>query len=503
MPAPLALLLCSVFVLGLLWVERRQSRDASVTSWIPTVYLLLVSSKPLAIWFGLPGDNETGSVLDRLVLAALALAGVAVLGWRGGRWTGALRGSGWLLALLAYMLVSTFWSDIPAIALKRWVRQAIVVIMALMVASERNPLQALASVLRRSAYVLIPFSIVLIKYYPGLGVDYASWSGLKMWVGVTLHKNSLSSVCTASVFFLLWATYRRWRDGLPVFRNLPGAADVAVLLLGLHLLKGAENAYSATSLVMFALGLSGLAGLHWLRRQNTTVPLLALLALLCFVIGYGVAAPFLGGSNVAAFSSALGRDATLTGRTETWAQLVPVAMSQPLLGSGFGSFWTTDRREFYRMSNGHNGYLDTILDLGFAGLAIYAAWLISCAWHFHRGLAKDYDWATLGICFVLMAAVQSIAESSFSSLTAILLAVIIAASFSTAVTSAAGDAPATRHTNRRVLRSRPARPVSSRGPSPKGLDNESTAGPVRSGSRRRPTPERSPGRPPLSAKDRA
>ena len=73
-----------------------------------------------------------------------------------------------------------------------------------------------------------------------------------------------------------------------------------------------------------------------------------MLALVVFVIGFGAAAPFVGGSNVAEFSSALGRDATLTGRTETWAALVPVVAQQPLLGCGFASFWTNERREFTR-----------------------------------------------------------------------------------------------------------------------------------------------------------
>ena len=51
---------------------------------------------------------------------------------------------------------------------------------------------------------------------------------------------------------------------------------------------------------------------------------MVLLALVVFLIGFGASAPFLGGSNLAVFSSTFGRDETLTGRTETWAELVPV-----------------------------------------------------------------------------------------------------------------------------------------------------------------------------------
>ena len=76
---------------------------------------------------------------------------------------------GWLLALLAYMLVSTIWSDITLIAFRRWAREAIVVIMALVIMSEANAAQALESVLRRSAYILVPFSLMLDQVLSGFG----------------------------------------------------------------------------------------------------------------------------------------------------------------------------------------------------------------------------------------------------------------------------------------------------------------------------------------------
>ncbi|MCK7480580.1 MAG: hypothetical protein M0C28_27650 [Candidatus Moduliflexus flocculans] len=34
------------------------------------------------------------------------------------------------------------------------------------------PRRAVESVLRRTTFILIPFSIVLIKYFPDYGVDY-------------------------------------------------------------------------------------------------------------------------------------------------------------------------------------------------------------------------------------------------------------------------------------------------------------------------------------------
>jgi len=65
----------------------------------------------------------------------------------------------------------------------------------MVIVSEVNPRQSLASLLRRCAYVLIPFSVVLIKYYPALGRQYGRWSGIEMWIGVTNQKNSLGILC--------------------------------------------------------------------------------------------------------------------------------------------------------------------------------------------------------------------------------------------------------------------------------------------------------------------
>jgi O-antigen ligase len=386
--------------------------------------MLSIGSRPLDSWFGQIADNESGSALDRLMLMGLIIAGMLVLVRRRYNCSNVLRRNAWLLILLAYMLVSTLWSDITLIALRQWFREVIVVIMALVIMSETDPRKALESVMRRSAYILIPFSLMLIKYYPALGVSYGRWSGGQAWIGVTDHKNSLGRLCMVSGFFLVWALHRRWRKPAPTFRRCQKWADVSVLLTTLFLLGGTEDAYSATAVAASALGLALFWALLLLQKLNTSLPRNVLLALVLFSIVFGVAAPFERGSNVAMFSATFGRNKTLTGRTDTWTELVPLVWSKPLLGCGFGSFWTTARRDFYQMSNGHNGYLDTLLELGSAGLALYVAWLMSCARKFHSALAENYEWASLTICYLIMALVYNATESTLNDLSQFVSAVV-------------------------------------------------------------------------------
>ncbi len=425
MPPVVALVLCTGCVLLLLRLERLESGDVSAASWIPALWLMAVSSKPLAIWFGMPGTNEGGSFLDQLLLLGLAGSGLAVLARRHYHSARALQADPWLLLLLAYTFLSAFWSDITLVSLRRWLRDGIVVIMALVVMSEGAPRKAIGSILRRATYILIPYSYLLIHYYPAMGRDYAHWSGLMMWTGVTLHKNGLGRLCLISVAFLLWDFHRRRGDAALSRGRYQKWADVVILLTSLYLLKGPDNAYSATALGTLAAGIVGYLGLLWVRRAGRDVPRVALLVIIFVLVVFGTAQPFVGGTGVANVSSGLGRDETLTGRTEIWAELVPVVKQQPVLGSGYASYWTTARRDLHLTTHGHNGYLDTLLDLGAVGLAVYTMWLLSCVRRLHGAFAEDFHWASLGTCVVLMAVVYNVTESALTSLSHELMATIV------------------------------------------------------------------------------
>lgn len=424
MLASLALLLCTAFVLFLLRLEKRASPRVSAVTWLPTLWLTSIACKPLGIWLGSRGNIEAGSLPDRLILTCIGVASIVVLARRRFDWKVVLRRHAWLLILLGYMLVSTIWSEMTLIALRRWFRDAIIVIVMLVLVSEANPREALESVLRRLAYMLIPFSLVLVKYYPALGRQYSRWSGTGVWTGVADDKNSFGRLCVLCAFFLGWSLYNRMRERQPRSRYL-GRADFLVLLLSLFLLTGAEK-NSATAMATFVIGIATYLVLVILRKRKVRIPKFALQFLVLFLIGYGTAAPFLGGTNLAIFSSALGRDATLTDRTEIWAAVIPRVSQHPWLGVGHGSFWTTQQRRLAQGTpHAHNGYLDILLEEGVVGLALYSAWLVACAGKLLAALAKDYEWSSLALSFLMMTLVSNATESSLNSFTELLVVVFV------------------------------------------------------------------------------
>lgn len=431
--AQLVLLACTACVIYLLRIEARASRDNSLALWIPTTWILIAASRPVPEWFINVGPghaviaNDSGSGLDELIFGALAVSAIVTLVRRRFDYRTCLRRNAWLMVLLGYILLSALWSDISLICLRRGIRELIAPLMAMVVISEARPTQALAGVLRRTAYVLLPFSIVLIKYFPDLGVQYGRWSGILMWCGVTAQKNELGRLCAISCLFLTFALYRYRKDRVrtPALRSQV-FADLLILSLGMFLLIGS---HSATSLVSLVLGSAIFFGCVLFRRLVLALPAMLLLAGVLGLIAFGVATPFLGGSDVASFTNSLGRDSTLTGRTEVWAAVIPERATRPLLGFGYGSFWTDARREMFDIPTAHNGYLDVMLELGVVGLLFYVSWLVSITGQMHRALTRDFTWAILGIAYLLVGLLYNTTESSLNSLSEYMTAITLFVSF--------------------------------------------------------------------------
>ena len=76
----------------------------------------------------------------------------------------------------------------------------------------------------------------------------------------------------------------------------------------------------------------------------------------------------------------IGKDATLSGRTQIWRAVMMSIWKHPLIGYGFHGFWTgqsgessnINLRVSWNPGFAHSGYLETWLGLGGVGLALFA-----------------------------------------------------------------------------------------------------------------------------------
>jgi exopolysaccharide production protein ExoQ len=423
MPPLLALTLVVGLVIILLRIERRRNADASFALWIPTLWVLICGSRPLGRWIvhGSSSDivaSQDGSTLDRVVLGALLAGALLVLFRRRMSWSRIATDNLVLVLLFGYLGISILWSDEPFVSFKRWTRAVEDMIMGLVVLSEGKPRQALESVLRRSAYVLLPISVVLIKYFPDLGRAYSRWSGMEMWTGVTTHKNTLGQLCAVSVLFLIWSLFCQARSNRMPRAKWAFYADVAVVLLGVHLTVGPGGAAtSATSLAVLIIGV----GMMALAYKGGEISRFLVRNLKSVTIVLSILYVALYDTVIEIGTSMLGRDETLTGRTEIWAPLIEFASQRPIFGVGYGGFGDSGGNEALvyqfgetmQLSGAHNGYLAVYVETGIVGLGFLALFILAYCERVQREFDYAFEWGALGLALLPITLLYNNSEASF------------------------------------------------------------------------------------------
>src|SRR5882762_6928245 len=184
----------SILLIG--YLIRRDSALAprpSPAVWIPTLWLLINGSRQPSQWLGLRSGSlgraiYEGSPTDEVVYGMLIVAGILVLAKRHVRVGQLTQNSSWIIVFFLYEGLSCVWSDFPFIASRRWIKASGDFVMVFVLFSDLYPARAITATIRRSGYVLIPLSVLLIKYYECMGRVVDDW-GRSYSTGVTLDKN--------------------------------------------------------------------------------------------------------------------------------------------------------------------------------------------------------------------------------------------------------------------------------------------------------------------------
>ena len=68
--------------------------------------------------------------------------------------------------------MSIGWSDYPDVAFKRWIKSLGDFVMVLIILTDRDRYAAIKRALTWTAFLLMPLSVLFIKFYPDLGRGY-------------------------------------------------------------------------------------------------------------------------------------------------------------------------------------------------------------------------------------------------------------------------------------------------------------------------------------------
>jgi O-antigen ligase len=359
-------------------------------------------------------SRDEGNPFNATIDLLLIMVAFAVLARRRLRWSQAVKENGWLFAFYVFWAVSVIWSDDPFVTFKRVFRDFGNVLMVLIVLTEREPADAIKAVCVRIAYICVPLSIVLWKYYPGVGRSFTGYNGsIQMVVGVTTHKNSLGMLVMVVALFLLWDILSRMKQTDPIGDKWGMAADVFTLMMAWYLLTVVN---SATSFVCVILG-SALLIAFMAPSFSTVRRRFEVYA----VAGFAVVGILSMTVDVkSAFFQAVERDETLTTRADMWPVLID-SQEDVLLGPGFNMFWSGERLKrlpeaYQNFLQAHNGYLETYLNGGVIGVTLLVIVLLSAYWRVRKRLAvRSPEWC-LKMVIIVVAFVHNWTEASFNKL---------------------------------------------------------------------------------------
>src|SRR5262249_28305683 len=150
----------------------------------------------------------------------------------------------------------------------RWFKGIGDLVMVLVVLTDRDRDAAIERLLTRCGFILIPLSVLFIKYYPDVGRSYNRWTWTYSFGGVTTNKNTLGMIC------MLFGVASVWR----VMGILSGKESGGRKLLahGLFLcmvgwLFYMANSVTSLSCLVLASGIIALAHTSMLRRRPNAI----------------------------------------------------------------------------------------------------------------------------------------------------------------------------------------------------------------------------------------
>jgi len=324
----------------------------------------IVPTRPWPSQIG--GDMAAGgdSLDTLLMLGMLGLATVVLIERR--HLALHLLARTWPLALtLAWFLASMAWADFPTLTLKRTAFLIIGYLIVLGLASGAHTPGQIPRVLAACFGGVILVNLVSVFVIPHLAVTDIGAAGMHG------QKNIAGVVAMIGVVVLILALLRvRARTtGLVVLLAL------AVALAFLVLTRSKTSLGLVAVFVAFVLPLA--AGLSFGRALGLALVLGAGLVVTLFLFISGLM-----GWGTPEMLEVLVGDPTFTSRTDIWAFVWDHISRNPVLGTGYGSFWDVgadndplrDAHSWLAtvslgiINQAHNGYLDVLLQAGVPGL---------------------------------------------------------------------------------------------------------------------------------------
>jgi exopolysaccharide production protein ExoQ len=314
-----------------------------------------------------------------------------------------------LLVYLVFAGASVLWAFRPEIAFIRFVQQVMIVTSIVL----PTMLAARTTDMMRGLFLCFAFASILNVFFVLDGTQTIVVIGaadahhmIRKYLGSPGYfrqKNQLGEFATTALLLSLHEIL------YPGRRRVLGIIGVGLAI---------SLIFSSDSKTALGLALISpiLAGLTLITRKITRIsPAIILLSIpLCYVVSSSISH-----YNMNLLSYKLYGDPTFTGRTVIWDFAQQEIERSPLLGWGYQSFWLVPGSPaaeapgywIKMMPEAHNGYYDTMLEMGYVGLAFLVIFIITTLHAIGRLADRDPPRAWLVLSLALFIILYNFLES--------------------------------------------------------------------------------------------
>jgi exopolysaccharide production protein ExoQ len=302
-------------------------------------------------WDFKQGDKLSAGLNILVISAGLSLA------WSGYRRTRRIGTGGWLLiALAGFLTLSGLWSIAPVLSARRGIQYLFWVLGVIGIAQSFDG-DSFLRLFGRVCAVCAVLSIAVLAVSPNNALMFDG-----VLRGVFAHKSVLGQAMSTGVLLSLYSLRAGSKTKL---------REAAILALFLVMTIASRSMTSLLTASVFAAAscIIALAGRGAAGRLSAIVITVIL-----------VPAAILGAVYPDIVLGMLGKDPTLTGRSDLWIFVDQAIAQKPILGWGLMAFWSSDNPLALAISDAlgwivpqaHNGLLELLLSVGIVGTLFFA-----------------------------------------------------------------------------------------------------------------------------------
>ena len=343
----------------------------------------------------------TSNVTNQIVFGGLFVCSIILLIPKKRELFSLIKREKFLTIFLIWCIVTIIWSKYPFVSFKRYVQYLVVITVCLSVFLHVKDYKQIIKIFKIILAVYLIVSLGTILTIPGAKDRFG------IWRGVAPHKNILGQISLISVIFF---TVIIKKD----YSLKSRAGNALFIVIALVLMIGSKSSTSLfTFIIIFLFSLTVLVDKIFepigIRK---TVSLLTVFAFVVMFVLIILVVPEL----LESIAGGVGKDLTLTGRVDLWADIWEEAQHHLFIGAGFQGYWVVTSSEILQLYEiyhwlpiqAHNGYLDIINELGIIGTALFLLILIN--YFVNLALTKQkqiWKW------FIIAALIINFTESAF------------------------------------------------------------------------------------------